>query len=81
MAWIPTIPEDEAEGRLAALYREISGARGHVANILKVQSLHPEGLEAHFALYRTLMFGPSPLSRRRREMVAVVVSALNGCHY
>ncbi|MDX1577433.1 MAG: carboxymuconolactone decarboxylase family protein [Gemmatimonadota bacterium] len=33
------------------------------------------------ALYRKLMFGPSPLDRAEREAIAVVVSALNGCFY
>lgn len=36
---------------------------------------------ASMNLYRAIMFGPSPLSRRQREMMATVVSASNGCHY
>ena len=32
-------------------------------------------------LYREIMFGPSELSRAERELVAVVVSAANNCHY
>lgn len=32
-------------------------------------------------LYRTIMFGPSPLTRLERELVATVVSEANGCHY
>jgi hypothetical protein len=35
----------------------------------------------HRALYRTLMFGPSPLKRYQREMIGVVVAALNQCLY
>jgi len=35
----------------------------------------------HRALYRTLMFGHSPLRRYQREMIGMAVSALNGCHY
>ena len=35
----------------------------------------------HFDLYRELMRGPGPLSRIQREMIAVVVSALNHCRY
>ncbi len=81
MSWIRRIDEPEAEGKLRRLYERIAGARGDVANILKVQSLHPEGLEAHFELYCTLMFGPSPLSRVQREMLATAVSLWNGCHY
>ncbi len=32
-------------------------------------------------LYKTLMYGKSPLRRTEREMIAVVVSAINQCHY
>jgi alkylhydroperoxidase family enzyme len=38
-------------------------------------------MKQHYELYRVLMYGSSPLSRIRREMVAVAVSAANGCHY
>ncbi len=50
-------------------------------NILSSHSLNPDALQAHLALYRTVMFGPSNLSRREREAVAVAVSATNRCHY
>jgi len=33
------------------------------------------------AFYRTLMFGPSGLSRAMRELIAVVVSRANRCEY
>ncbi len=44
-------------------------------------SLHPEAMLAHLNLYKTIMFGPSGLSRRQRELLATVVSALNRCAY
>ena len=44
-------------------------------------SLNPKSMLDHRALYDTLMFGPSPLRRYQREMIGVVVSALNECHY
>lgn len=78
--WIRTVGADEAEGRLAELYASLAGGRPF-ANILDIQTLHPEGLERHHALYRTLMFGPSPLSRAERESIALVVSAANDCFY
>ena len=54
---------------------------GERANILASHSLNPEALAAHVDLYRTIMFGDSPLTRTEREAIAVVVSAVNGCHY
>jgi alkylhydroperoxidase family enzyme len=50
-------------------------------NILRIHRVNPHALRAHYELYRVAMFHDSPLTRIQREMVAVVVSALNGCHY
>jgi alkylhydroperoxidase family enzyme len=55
-------------------------ARG-LDNVLASHALNPEALRAHVALYRTVMFGDSPLSRAEREAIAVAVSAANDCHY
>lgn len=81
MAWIKTIPEDEAAGRLGELYESYSTADGSVDHILKIHGLHPESMKGHYDLYRTLMYGRGPLTRRQREMIAVVVSAANHCRY
>ncbi len=81
MAWIRMIPEGEAEGRLKELYGELREPWGGVDNILKIHSLNVPSLEAHFQLYATLMRGMSELSRIEREMIAVVASAANRCHY
>ena len=50
-------------------------------NILRIHGINPPVLQAHHDLYRAVMYGHSPLSRVQREMLAVAVSALNGCHY
>ena len=81
MAWIRIIKEEEAEGLLARLYEALVKRSGRVYNILKIQSQSPSALKAFLDLYRAVMRGESPLSRRQREMLAVVVSKVNGCHY
>ena len=81
MAWIRTIDETEAEGKLGELYARMGDSRGAVDNVLKIHSLNPESLSSHFEFYKTLMYGRSPLSRTQREMIAVVVSTTNRCHY
>ena len=81
MAWIKVIAEEEAEGDLAEQYSQLIEPWGGVDNILKIHSLNPESLRAHLLLYKTLMYGKSPLKRPQREMIAVVVSAANRCHY
>jgi hypothetical protein len=81
-AWIATIDEEEADDALAQAYSECADpATGRAANIMKIHSLSPQSMRDHRALYRTLMFGPSPLKRYQREMVGTVVSALADCHY
>ncbi|MCH9649425.1 MAG: carboxymuconolactone decarboxylase family protein [Deltaproteobacteria bacterium] len=81
MAWIETIDEESAQGRLQELYGRMTEPWGGVDNILKIHSLNPASLRGHFDLYKVLMRGRSPLSRAQREMIAVVVSSINQCHY
>lgn len=81
MAWITIIPEDEAHGRLAELYDRYREPWGGVDNILRIHSLNVKSLQTHYDLYAHLMRGRSDLSRIQREMIAVVVSAVNRCRY
>lgn len=81
MAYIPYIPEEDADAELQRLYDRYRAPWGGVDNILRIHSLNPRSMETHYELYRHLMFGPSPLSRAQREMIAVVVSVLNDCFY
>ncbi len=81
MAWIRVIDEDEASGRLKQLYEKYEEPSGGVDNILKIHSLNPPSLLAHFDLYATVMRGKSDLSLAQREMIAVVSSSANKCHY
>lgn len=81
MSWIREIPPAQAEGELARVYRHLQGQRGKVANILQVHSLRPLALQRHVELYMDLLFAPGGLSRRQREMLAVVSSHANGCAY
>ena len=81
MAYIRTIDEPEASGSLAREYENARQRTGKIFNILKVQSLAPEALRASISLYLAVMHGPSELTRAERELIAVVVSAINECHY
>lgn len=78
--WIDTVSPSAANLPLSAVYQTIS-PQGNVAHILQVQSLDPDALALHYALYRRLMFGESPLSRAEREMIAVAASKANRCEY
>jgi len=82
MAWIETIPEDQAQGVLQELYARMQDPQTErVDNVLKIHSLEPEGLSAHWALYRSAMKATKGLRGSERELIAVLVSRLNGCHY
>ena len=81
MAWIDTINERDANGSLKDQYAKLKDSRGSVDNILKIHSLNPESLDTHVRLYKTIMYGKSPIRRVNREMIAVLVSSINQCHY
>ncbi len=81
MSWIRTIDPTQATGRLAAQYKAAVGRAGRVFQIVRTMSLAPRVLEASFGLYRHVMFAREGLARRQREMLAVVVSRVNDCHY
>ncbi len=80
-AWIEVIPEADAEGDLADVYAQNMERWGGVDHIIKIHSLSVPAMQAHVQLYRTAMYGKSPIRRPEREMIGVVVSAINQCHY
>lgn len=75
------IDPDDASGLLKEEYDAALARAGKVFNIVRSMSLQPEVLRESMHLYRAIMFGPSPLSRQDRELLATVVSASNECHY
>ena len=81
MAHLRLVPDDEATGLLAEEYRAAIARAGKVFGIVRSMSLSPRALRASIALYREVMFGRSELTRVERELLAVVVSAANRCHY
>lgn len=54
---------------------------GMVPNVLQANAFDIAKLNAFTAMYNDLMLGPSALSKLEREMIAVVVSAINRCFY
>ena len=80
MPWIEWIEEQDATGSLKASFDRVATEHG-VDHVLKIHSLNPRSLDDHYRLYAYLMRGRSDLSRVEREMIAVVVSKVNGCFY
>jgi alkylhydroperoxidase family enzyme len=81
MAWIKMIPEEVAEKELKDWYDKLRVPSGGVDNILRIHSINTSTLKGHYELYSSAMKGSKDLSRKRREMIAVVVSTVNQCHY
>jgi uncharacterized peroxidase-related enzyme len=81
MPYLRLIDEDEATGVLKEEYDAGLERAGKVFNIVKAMSLRPRVLRRSMQLYREAMFGASGLSRIERELLAVVVSRANDCHY
>lgn len=54
---------------------------GMVPNVLRAYAFDIDKLNAFTAMYNDLMLGESNLTKLEREMIAVVVSATNRCHY
>lgn len=54
---------------------------GLLPNVLRAYAFDIEKLNAFTAMYNNLMLAPSGLTKLEREMIAVVVSSVNRCHY
>lgn len=81
MPWIHQVPIDQATGDLKAEFDQAIRRAGRVWNIVHVMSLNPRVLKASMDFYLAIMYGPSPLTRAQRELLATVVSAELRCRY
>ncbi len=76
------VPEEaDLPDGLRKLFAKARERLGFVPNVFRVYSYRPERLSAWFAHYRQLHEPTDNLSAADREMIAVVVSAANGCLY
>ncbi len=81
MPYIDIIPLKRATGLLKKQYEAALARAGRIWGIVSIMSPNPRAMRVSMDFYKTLMYGPSPLSRGQREMLAVVVSAANHCVY
>jgi alkylhydroperoxidase family enzyme len=80
--WIEAPHEDEWEDELARLKdRVIDPKWKRVDWIMRIHGLDAGSLNAHDVLYRQAMKSTRTLRKVEREMIAVVVSGINECHY
>jgi uncharacterized peroxidase-related enzyme len=80
-SWFPVPADDELPDGLAGLFAKARERMGFVPNVFRVYAFRPERLSAWFSHFRLLHEPTDHLSAADREMIAVVVSAANGCLY
>ena len=82
MSWIETINAEDWEGELHEMRDRVADpSNGNVDHIMTIHSLNPRSLLAHQVLYESAMRSTETLRKVDRELIAVVVSSINGCHY
>ena len=81
MPWIDQVPIEEATGLLKREFDAALRRAGRVWHIVHIMSLNPAVMQASMRQYAAIMFGPSPLGRVQRELLATVVSAELDCFY
>ncbi|UWQ38578.1 peroxidase-related enzyme [Leisingera aquaemixtae] len=82
MAWIRTVPFEEATGKLKTLYERVTGPGNNVDNIMMVHSLRPHSMEGHMALYKNVLHHTgNKVPKWFLEVLGVWVSSLNDCAY
>lgn len=81
MAHVHVFTYDESEGIVRKEYDAALRRAGRIWNIVSIQGQLPEVMRDSLRLYQSIMFGPSPLTRAQREMMAAITSQVNDCHY
>jgi alkylhydroperoxidase/carboxymuconolactone decarboxylase family protein YurZ len=83
MASINLISEEEATGKAKDIFEEIKSQLGidFVPNLYRVMASKPDYLESNWNKVKTVMVNPGKLDRLTKEIIAIAVSAVNGCDY
>src|SRR5262245_4219367 len=81
LTWLRVPADEDVPGEVKELWEKPLEKLGFVPNVLRVLALRPDHLLRWWSYYDDLMRGESSLTKAQREMIAVVVSAQNRCHY
>jgi uncharacterized peroxidase-related enzyme len=80
MGRIRALAKDEASPDLQATFEEISATFGRVPTLFGVTAHFPSLLKLNWERYKALMLAGS-LSRKVKEVIALLISKDNGCQY
>ena len=76
------LSEQEATGTAKEVYEDIKKTFGMVPNFFKAQAaVDPKWLELNWQREKQIMLADSALDRKTKELIALVVSMVNGCEY
>lgn len=86
VATVSPVAEETATGVVAGVYADIRRTKGidHVPNLWRVLATNPTHLELVWSRLKAIMHpadGAARLTPRERELIALAVSATNGCAY
>ena len=73
--------EEDVPDEVKELWAQPLEKLGFVPNVLRVFALRPKHMLGWWTYYYELLRGESGLTKAQREMIAVVVSVTNRCHY
>lgn len=81
LSWLEVPRDDEVPDEVRELWAVPLEKLGFVPHVLRIFALRPDHLLRWWHYYDELMRGESGLTKAQREMIAVVVSVQNRCHY
>ncbi|MER3456558.1 MAG: alkylhydroperoxidase [candidate division GAL15 bacterium] len=81
MAWVSVPEAEDLPEAIRELAQPSVQRLGFFPNVFRIFAARPEHCLRWWQYYDYLMRGPSNLTKVQREMIAVVVSSLNRCHY
>ena len=81
MPYIDEVSPEDAAGAAKREYEAAMARAGRIWHIVSIMSPNGPAMRDSMRFYGTVMFKESPLTRSQREMIAVVTSQANDCHY
>ena len=80
MTILNTVSPDEAEGKVAEIYQQVSDAFGFIPNAMNLYSVNPVAMERQWSYLGYSMQHPK-LSNLLLALIRLLVSANKGCDY
>lgn len=80
MARLTKLTKDEVTGEVKELYERVGTQRGNVPNMFRVYAHRPEILKTMMA-HLAAITNTGTVPARTKELIATLVSRINGCQY